>query len=166
MSESLADAVISALRRRGLSVSTAESCTGGLLGGRLTDVPGSSDVFLGGLISYSDAVKTRVLGVPEDSLRRSGAVSEEVAQEMARRALVLFQSDVSVSITGIAGPAGGSADKPVGLVFIGTARAARPEILVRRSVFEGDRAAIRRQSVDAALELLLEVVEGSGAPAP
>ena len=106
------------LRRRGLTLATAESCTGGLLGHRLTNVPGSSDYYLGGVISYSNAVKVAILGVDAETLAREGAVSEVVARQMARGVRRLLRADIGIGITGVAGPGGGSPEKPVGLVYI------------------------------------------------
>lgn len=134
------------------TLAVAESCTGGLLGGRITSVPGCSRYFLGGVIAYADAVKREVLGVPAALIAAHGAVSEPVARAMAEGVRVTLGADFGVSVTGVAGPAGGSVEKPVGLVHIGLAGAhgARGE----RCVFSGSRADVRRQSVERALELL------------
>ena len=105
-------------RERGLTLATAESCTGGLVAARLTSVPGSSDVFLGGVVSYANEVKARALGVPEEVLREHGAVSAETAAAMAAGARARLGADVAVAVTGIAGPGGGTAEKPVGLVYL------------------------------------------------
>lgn len=140
------------LRARGLTVATAESCTGGLVAAALTAVPGSSDVVVGGFVTYSNGMKIRMLGVPEAVLASVGAVSEACARAMAEGAARESGADVAVSTTGIAGPGGGSAEKPVGLVYIGAAsRDGRSE--VQRHVFPGDRAAVRAATVEAALRL-------------
>jgi len=147
----LAQQVGERLRRSGRSLAVAESCTGGLLGAALTDVPGSSTYFLGGVISYADRVKVEQLGVPEATLRQHGAVSEQVAAAMASGVQRLLRADVGVSITGVAGPdAEGS--KPVGLTFVGLAADA---LTTHRFQWTGDRWDNRRRSVIAALELLV-----------
>jgi PncC family amidohydrolase len=153
-------ALVETLRNQGLKLAAAESCTGGLLAARITDVPGSSDVFAGGIVSYSNEVKVSMLGVSPESLSWHGAVSEKVACEMAEGARVQLGADIAVGITGIAGPGGGSADKPVGLVWIAWSTAGRTE--AQRFQFAGDRAAVRRQSVDAALAGLAERVSQTG----
>jgi nicotinamide-nucleotide amidase len=142
------------LRRRGLTLAVAESCTAGLLSGRLTNVPGSSDYYLGGVISYADAVKQTELGVSRETLKTYGAVSEPSAREMAEGAMRRLNTDTAMSITGIAGPGGGSAKKPVGLTFIGLARQGRPT-QIRRYLFSGSRDLVRERAVNAALALLL-----------
>jgi PncC family amidohydrolase len=158
--ETSASRLLNSLRRSGLTLAVAESCTGGLLGARLTDVPGSSEVFRGGIIAYSDAAKVRILGLPEAALRASGAVSEEVAARMADRVRTLFGSDGGISATGIAGPGGSTPGKPVGLVYIGAAlrMGGQDRSEVRRLLLEGDRPRIRRQTVDAALELMADLL--------
>src|SRR6185503_8177082 len=131
-------------RSRGLTLGTAESCTGGLVAARLTSVPGSSEVFCGGVVAYANAVKASELGVPEAVLREHGAVSAEAAAAMAAGARARLGVDVAVSVTGIAGPGGGTPDKPVGLVFL---QAEGPDgSLTRRLDLPGDRAAIRGRS--------------------
>src|SRR3954447_5792099 len=137
----LAALVLEAARTHGVRVAVAESCTGGLLGARLTEIPGSSDVFVGGVIAYDDAVKVEALGVSPVLLEEHGAVSEPVAQAMARGAAERFAAEAAVSITGIAGPGGGSAEKPVGTVWI--ACSVRGAIQARRSLFPGSRHEIR-----------------------
>ena len=116
--EPIETAVLELCRERGLTLATAESCTGGLVAARLTSVPGSSDVFLGGVVSYANEVKTAALGVPEDVLAAHGAVSAETAAAMAEGARRRLDADVAVAVTGIAGPGGGSDEKPVGLVYV------------------------------------------------
>jgi len=144
--------VLDACRERGLTLATAESCTGGLVAARLTSVPGSSDVFVGGVVAYANEVKARELGVPEEVLARHGAVSAETAAAMAAGAMERLGADVAVSVTGVAGPGGGSADKPVGLVFL---HAGGPDGVAARELdFPGDRDAIRSRAAVAALHLL------------
>jgi len=145
-----------ALRSRHWSLSVAESCTGGLLASRITDIPGASAYFLGGVIAYENAVKERLLSVPSGTLRRYGAVSEETVLDMARGCRRLFESDLAVAITGIAGPGGGTPEKPVGTVFI--AVASPRGLRSTRLVLGGSRAAIKAQSVDAALALCLDAI--------
>jgi len=132
----------------------AESCTGGLLGHRITNVSGSSSYFRGGVISYSNEVKESILGVPEETLIEHGAVSKETAQAMAQGARRLLGTDVALSVTGIAGPTGGTTEKPVGLVYVGLA--AEGTDLWEKHIWQGDRAENKQQSAQAALELLLK----------
>lgn len=143
------------LERR-LTVATAESCTGGLVAKLITDVAGSSGYFRGGVVSYADDAKVRLLGVPEDELAAHGAVSAQVARSMAVGALSRTGADVAVAVTGVAGPGGGSSAKPVGLTYVAVADAAGVD--VRRFVWTGDRSANRDASARAAIELLLERV--------
>lgn len=151
-----AEAVISVFRAKGLRAVTAESCTGGLIAASLTDIPGSSTVFERGFVTYSNEAKTELLGVPAQLIAEHGAVSEPVARAMAEGALAHSRADVAVAVTGIAGPGGGSADKPVGLVFIAAARHGKPT-RVERHIFPGDRGEVRRESVRAALRLAMDV---------
>lgn len=144
------------LKERDWTIGVAESCTGGLLSVRLTDVPGSSAYFRGAVVAYHNDLKEGMLGVPSRLIRQAGAVSEEVAREMAQGARRLLNVDVGVAVTGIAGPGGGTREKPVGLVFVAVAT---PSALVSRSFrFAGGRTANREDSVDRALELLLAVL--------
>ncbi len=150
---SQAEALLAAYRHAGLTVATAESCTGGLVAGCLTEIAGSSDVFECGLVSYSNAAKTELLGVPAGLIAMQGAVSAEVAEAMARGALADSKADATVALTGVAGPGGGTVERPVGLVHFCAMRrggAAQP----RREIFAGDRAAVRLNSVAVALEML------------
>lgn len=140
------------LRADGLTLSAAESCTGGLLGDRLTDVPGSSDYFLGGMVSYSDESKVSTLGVAEETLASTGAVSEETAGEMASGVRRLFQADIGISITGIAGPTGATRNKPVGLTYIGLDYAG--DLEVSRHIFSEDRRFNKELAAQTALNLL------------
>lgn len=146
--------IIEQLRRRGLSLGVAESCTGGLLAAALTDVPGASDVFRGGIVAYHNDVKQALLRVDAEILTMHGAVCRETAEAMASGALKVLEVDVAVAITGIAGPGGGSPEKPVGLVYI--AVAGPQSTFVTKNVFEGSRDSVRRQSVARSLELLME----------
>lgn len=147
--------VIAALRGRQLA--TAESLTGGGIGAALTAVPGSSEVFCGGIISYTDDVKHRLLGVEENLLRELGAVSAPVAEAMASGARAALQADLAVSVTGLAGPGGDDYGNPVGTVFIGLSDGA--ETFSRHFCFSGDREAVRAQTVEAALTMILESLE-------
>ena len=150
---SLPSDVIHALQ--GKTLATAESCTGGLIGGALTSVSGSSAVYKGGIISYWSQIKHRLLGVDEEVLNRLGPVSAPVAQAMARGARDTLQADIAVSVTGLAGPDGDEFGNPVGLVFIGYSD--EKQTLSREFHFTGDREYIRRQAVDEALKLILEM---------
>jgi competence/damage-inducible protein CinA-like protein len=160
--EDLAAVVLEAYRRKGARVALAESCTGGMLGGRITAIPGSSEVFVGGLIAYADAVKQE-LGVPPRILEEHGAVSEETVREMALLARARFQVDVAVAVTGIAGPGGGSPEKPIGLVWFGVADVARCE--THRMIFPGSRHEIRTRAAQYALWRLWRRVTAA-APGP
>jgi nicotinamide-nucleotide amidase len=144
------------LRSQNKTLATAESCTGGWLGKLIVDVPGSSEYYRGGWVTYSNDMKQSQLGVSETLLRVHGAVSREVAAAMAEGALRRGNSDVAISITGVAGPDGGSAEKPVGLVYIGLARKSGDQVAnsVRRFRFTADRMSIRDRSAKAALQLL------------
>ena len=142
---------------RGLTVALAESCTGGLIAATLTSVAGSSGYFLGGVVSYSNEAKEAFLDVPAATLHAHGAVSAQVAKAMAAGAQARFAADLAVGVTGIAGPDGGSPEKPVGLTYIGLADAASAD--VRRFTFSGDRATNREAGTRAALEWLIERAE-------
>jgi PncC family amidohydrolase len=154
----MARAVGGLLRQRGWTLAVAESCTGGALGDVITDVPGSSDYFLGGVIAYANAVKESLLAVPREVVVEQGAVSPEVAVAMAEGARRLFKADLALATTGIAGPSGGSPAKPVGLVYI--ALATREGTESRRYVRQGSRRENKLASVRAALETLAEHLEG------
>ncbi|MEA2546812.1 MAG: nicotinamide-nucleotide amidase [Chloroflexota bacterium] len=142
------------------TVATAESCTGGLVAGAITAVPGSSGYFLGGFVTYADAAKVQLLGIPEPAISAHGAVSAQVARAMATGALERLGASMAVSSTGVAGPDGGSAAKPVGLVYLGLAWDGDAD--VRRLTLEGDRAAIREAATAAALEWLIERATRAG----
>ena len=154
-----ARALLDRCRRRKLTIATAESCTGGLLAATLTDIPGSSDVLDRGFVTYSNAAKQQMLGVPPETLTRHGAVSRETAEAMVQGALAQAPVDLVVSITGIAGPGGGTPGKPVGLVHV--AAASRSGALVHHERHYGDigRANVRRVSVLDALAMLNELAE-------
>ena len=154
-----AEGVLRACRERGWRLATAESCTGGLIAGRLTDVAGSSDVVEGGIVAYANAVKTNLLGVPPDVLAREGAVSEAVARAMATGCRAALSVEVGIAVTGIAGPGGATPGKPVGLVHLAVAT---PDGITHLStLFPGDRSEIRRATVDAALDLTAAALSGS-----
>jgi nicotinamide-nucleotide amidase len=148
----LAAVVLERARAAGLSLGAAESCTGGLVGGRLTDIPGSSDVFIGAVVCYANRLKTELLDVPASLVDAHGAVSEEVARAMAEGALRRLRVALTVAVTGIAGPGGGTSDKPVGTVWFAVASPARTES--RRVVFLGSRREIRERAAQTALYLL------------
>jgi PncC family amidohydrolase len=147
----------------GLTVATAESCTGGRIGDALTDVPGSSAYFRGGVVAYADTVKVALLGVPQGVIARHGAVSAQAAGAMASGARDRLGADLAVAVTGIAGPSGGTPGKPVGLTYVAVADAAGVEI--RRFGWTGDREANKDASAQAALELLLARVTAISAVA-
>jgi nicotinamide-nucleotide amidase len=160
--ENLAEAVRAlseALLARGWRLCTAESCTGGLIAAACTERAGSSDWFDRGMVSYSNAAKTDLLGVPAALIGAHGAVSAAVAEAMARGAITHSAATVSVAVTGIAGPSGGSADKPVGTVWFGWAVPGR--CWVERQRFDGDRSAVRRQTVAHALTVLEQAVRSA-----
>lgn len=159
----LGEIVLAQARSRGLTLATAESCTGGGIGSRLTAVPGSSDVFAGGIIAYDNRVKVEALGVTAEMIEKFGAVSDPVASAMAMGAAHRLGTDLAVAVTGIAGPGGGTDDKPVGLVFIATAQ--RGEVRCHRHLFPGDRAEVRGRTVQIALYRLLQHMGGSVVPA-
>jgi len=152
--------VLELCRARGLTLATAESCTGGLVGARLTSVGGASDVYAGGIVAYANAVKAAQLAVPEELLERHGAVSAEVVEAMARGVRAELGADVSVAVTGVAGPTGGTPEKPVGLVFL---HAVSPDgELAQRLELPGDREAIRTRAAVTALHLLRRLLARSG----
>lgn len=146
------------LRQRGLKLATAESCTGGLLADRLTNVPGSSDYFLGGVVAYAYEAKVAVLKVSWDTLRAYGAVSAETVLEMARGACKALGADLAISISGIAGPGGGLPNKPVGTTWFGLVAPDGEWTFLRR--FEGDRLENKAQAGEAALELIVDYLQG------
>lgn len=148
--------VLTRCRELGLSLTTAESCTGGLIAACLTEIPGSSDVVDRGFVTYSNEAKTALLGVPEDMLEVNGAVSEQVARAMAEGARERAGAGIAVAVTGVVGPGGGSAEKPIGLVHIACARIGTPTIHLRCAFGDQGRAKIRELTVLTALELIEE----------
>jgi PncC family amidohydrolase len=152
-----------AIERR-VTVGTAESCTGGLVGHAITANPGSSDYYRGGVISYADEVKSSLLDVPPEAIERHGAVSAQVAVAMAEGARRRVGCDYGVAVTGVAGPDGGSAAKPVGLTYVAAAGPDGDQ--VRRFVWDGDRAANKERSAAAALRLLIETIGGTDPESP
>ena len=153
-----AERVLVSCRKAGLKVVTAESCTGGLVAAALTAIAGSSDVVERGFVTYANEAKHEMLGVAWDTLENHGAVSEPVARAMARGALTHSLAEIAVSVTGVAGPGGGSAEKPVGLVHFAAARSGF-ELIAERHVFPGDRDGIRRLATITALALLASLAE-------
>ncbi len=150
----LEEQVGSLLRQHQWTISTAESCTGGLILHKLTNIAGSSDYVLGGVVAYSNQVKQNILHVKQGTLIAHGAVSEQTAAEMVVGVRELLKTDVALSVTGIAGPGGGTPSKPVGLTYIGLA-APNDVLIIKRHVWEGDRIAVKEASALAALELVL-----------
>jgi PncC family amidohydrolase len=148
------------LLARHLTLATAESCTGGLIGGTLTSVPGSSAWYLGGVVAYDNRIKTALLGVPSATLSRHGAVSPQTARAMAQGILECTDADLAVSVTGIAGPTGGTPSKPVGLVYIGIARRGHRPTAVQYLSPAKTRRAIRSATVNHAILALLGILRG------
>ena len=152
--DELASRVIEIFREKGLSLALAESCTGGMIAETITNVAGASDIFYGSAVTYVNSAKQHILGVARETLEKHGAVSSECAEEMACGARRVYGADVAMSVTGIAGPGGGSEAKPVGTVWFGLATKDGAETFRRR--FDGDRAAVRRQTVEEVLRRLAE----------
>ena len=152
--DELASRVIEIFREKGLSLALAESCTGGMIAETITTVAGASDIFYGSAVTYVNSAKEHILGVARETLEKHGAVSSECAEEMACGARRVYGADVAMSVTGIAGPGGGSEAKPVGTVWFGLATKDGAETFRRR--FDGDRAAVRRQTVEEVLRRLAE----------
>lgn len=144
------------LRARGWKLATAESCTGGLIGHRITDIPGSSDYYLGGVVAYAYEAKVALLGVSWDTLQKHGAVSRETVLEMARGARALLGADIAISVSGIAGPGGATPDKPVGTTWLGLSSAGGE--WARVYCFRGDRAQNKTSSAQAALQFILDAL--------
>lgn len=155
---SQAESILTLARNQKLRLVTAESCTGGLIAGALTAVAGSSDVVDRGFVTYSNEAKAEMLGVPTEMLAEHGAVSEPVARAMAYGALVNSLADVSVAVTGIAGPGGGSDEKPVGLVHLAVAKRLNSVVRTRREVFPGDRTDVRHATVMTAFAMLRDII--------
>lgn len=153
--EDLAAQVVHALAAQNAWLVTAESCTGGLIGHLLTDTPGASAIYKGGVIAYANDVKERILGVRGDTLEKEGAVSESTAQQMVAGACGLMGAAWGIAVTGIAGPGGGTVEKPVGLVYIAVQSPAGPRVSHCR--FEGNRAQIKRATAEKSFKFLLEV---------
>ena len=154
---SLAEEILTKAKSKKIKISCAESCTGGLVGASLTEIPGSSEAFNGSAVTYSNEAKKKILGVSDETLKNFGAVSEQCAAEMARGALRVFDADVAVSTTGIAGPDGGSESKPVGTVCFGVVSA--DGVKTFREIFPGNRADIRSSAVKFALERILQTIK-------
>lgn len=154
----LAMLVLEEARKKGLMIATAESCTGGLIAGCLTEIPGSSDVLACGFVTYSNAAKTKLIGVPADMIAAHGAVSEQVARAMATGALASSGATLSVACTGVAGPGGGTAQKPVGLVHIAAAREGKPVLHEEQRFGDLGRGPVREKTIEAALKLLLRAM--------
>ncbi len=152
-----ATALLAECRARGLMIATAESCTGGLIAGALTEIAGSSDVVDRGFVTYSNAAKSDMLGVPEPLIAAHGAVSSEVAAAMAAGALLRSRAALTIAVTGVAGPGGGTAAKPVGTVWFGMAIRGGP-VTTERHVLPGDRSAVRHATVRHALAMLAAAV--------
>lgn len=172
ITESLIQKIAQACSEKQIKIVTAESCTGGMISTALTDISGSSAYFERGFVTYSDEAKAELLNVSHDSLHKHGAVSEVVAIEMAIGALHASQAHIALSVTGIAGPTGGSATKPVGLVYFGLAHRknnvigktesdASLAVTAHHEIFSGDRAAVRKQTRDRGLELILKMLNNN-----
>lgn len=157
MADDKARRLVATLSERGRTITAAESLTGGRIAAAITAVPGSSGVFPGGFVTYCDRVKHQVLGVPAEMLEKFGAVSEPVAQAMARGAAERMGTDLAVSATGLAGPDGDGSDNPVGTVFLGACMDGRT--VCRRFAFQGDRESVQAQAVEQTLKLALELLE-------
>lgn len=160
----LARTVLAACRARGIMLATAESCTGGLIAGALTDIAGSSDVVDRGFVTYSNAAKIEMLGVSPATLDAFGAVSRETALEMAAGALARSRAGITLSVTGVAGPGGGTPEKPVGLVWFGLAMTGLPVTTQHRLFEDKGRDFIRRETVKTALTMAIAALGGQAAP--
>jgi nicotinamide-nucleotide amidase len=154
-----AEKLLGQCRDKGLMIASAESCTGGLIAGLFTEIDGSSDVFERGFVTYSNEAKSELLGVPMELISRQGAVSPQVAEAMAKGALQNSRADLSISVTGIAGPGGGSVEKPVGLVYLAAAR--KGGAVIGQACRFGDigRSNVRKATITAALQLMKKVIE-------
>ena len=150
-----ASLLVAVCKRRGLSIATAESCTGGLIAGAITEIAGASDIFERGFVTYANEAKVEMLSVPQEVLNGHGAVSEPVARAMAEGAVAHSSSVLGIAVTGIAGPGGGTPEKPVGLVHLACAQRGQPTLHLRET-FPGDRTEIRLATVAAALDLALK----------
>ena len=154
---SLVQAASETLRAQKLKLATAESCTGGMISAAFTDLSGSSDIFDRGFVTYSNEAKMDMLGVLQATLDAHGAVSEHTAKQMCEGALKNSLADITIAVTGIAGPSGGSEDKPVGLVYIGLAKK-NADTQVFKHIFDGDRQAVRQQTVEQAITHLMDII--------
>lgn len=152
----LEEQIVSLLQEKKVTLATAESCTGGMLASRIIDVPGVSEVFKAGFVTYANEAKQNLIGVKEDTLAQFGAVSEQTAREMVLGAIKAAKADMAVATTGIAGPGGGTKEKPVGLVYIACGSA--DDIIVERCLFNGSRKEIRQASVEHALGMLYKEI--------
>lgn len=150
--------LVSLFSSKGLKLSLAESCTGGMISSSIVDIPGSSSMFLGSAVTYSNGAKERILGVSHDTLLAHGAVSGETAEEMAKGALKAYGSDIAASVTGIAGPGGATPSKPVGTVWMAVTD--EKDTMVIENHFRGDRASVREQSTDALIDAIIRFTEG------
>ena len=153
--EELASLLVEQYKKQGRTLASAESCTGGGIGFVLTSIPGSSAVFSGGVISYTNQVKEKLLSVPADILDRFGAVSAETAEYMARGVRLVIGADVGISVTGLAGPDSDGSGKPVGLVYVGASD--KEKTVVEEYCFSGDRASVRDQAIQAAVRLAMQM---------
>lgn len=154
----LAEKLVTLAREKNITFGTAESCTGGLISAAVTDISGASAVFWGGIVSYDNRVKEHLLGVEHETLVTLGAVSAKTAEQMAVGAVRALSVDFAVSVTGIAGPGGGTPEKPVGLVYIAVA-STKGVIIVKENHFKGEREEVRRQTVETALSMLISAIE-------
>ena len=154
----LAEKLVTLAREKNITFGTAESCTGGLISAAVTDISGASAVFWGGIVSYDNRVKENLLGVEHETLVTLGAVSAKTAEQMAVGAVRALSVDFAVSVTGIAGPGGGTPEKPVGLVYIAVA-STKGVITVKENHFKGEREEVRRQTVETALSMLISAIE-------
>ena len=152
----LEERIVEHMREKELTLAAAESCTGGMLSSRIIDVPGVSDVYKAGFVTYANEAKQNLIGVKEETLRDFGAVSEQTAKEMVLGAMKAAKADMAVATTGIAGPGGGTKEKPVGLVFV--ACGSKDGIVVERCLFNGTRSEIRQASVEHALGMLYKEI--------
>lgn len=149
--------LVTFLKKYDMKLTTAESCTGGLLAGTVLNVPGASGVYEEGYITYANKSKRKLLGVKKKTLKKHGAVSRQTAKQMAKGAAKAAEADVAISVTGIAGPDGGTDEKPVGLVYIGCY--VNKKANIRKCMFQGNREEVRRQTVQAAMEFTIECIQ-------
>lgn len=149
--------LVALLHEKGLTITTAESCTGGLLSGTIINVSGTSDVFKLSVVTYANEAKHKMLGVSNKTLKKHGAVSKQTAKQMAKGAAKLAEAEVALSVTGIAGPTGGTKEKPVGLVYIGCRVCGKTKVV--KCQFKGDRTEVRMQTVARAIDLAIECIE-------